>query len=150
MSRAEVAKAYRGYMESVLKRYGGEQALETIKDPKTAAAFADTLFMHGGNGGAQIIKEATNEVIDRISDRVQDQVGGSVLPPAERNRKGGTSGPKDEKTPSKAPGPKDTLDNIRRLEAGGFGKELRNEIAKRRIAKARDPRVDPRIDHFRF
>ena len=102
MNEDQTARAYEGYMKSVLKRYGGVEALETIKDPKTAAAFADTLFMHGGNGGAHIIKEATNAVIDRISTRVQDQVGGSVLPPAEPDRKGGTSGPKDKKLPSKA------------------------------------------------
>ncbi len=130
LSEAQVAKAYRAYMKGALGRYGGENALETIADRNTAAAFADTLFVHGKDRGARIIKRATNEVIKNLSEYRRRQLGVSEL-------HAGT-------------GPKDTLKAIRRLEAGKLDKELRNEIANFRIAETRDKRIKPRIDHFRF
>ncbi len=95
-----------------------------------AAAFADTLFVHGKDRGARIIKRATNEVIKNLSEYRRRQLGVSEL-------HAGT-------------GPKDTLKAIRRLEAGKLDKELRNEIANFRIDALPDKRVKPRIDHFRF
>ena len=126
----QVAKAYKAIFEDSLRRYGGTDALETIKDPKTAAAFADTLFMHGATGGAEIVKSATNRVIGELTPGQRRQLGVSEL--------GGQTGPKD------------TLDAMRRLSNGGHGALLRKEIADRRTTRDLPPGAVKRINHFRF
>ena len=130
LTEEQVAKAYRAVFDDNLRRYGGAEALETIKDPKTAAAFADTLFMHGPNGGARIVKQATNNAIGKLTPEQQRQIGVSEL--------GGQTGPKD------------TLDAMRRLSNGGHGTLLRKEIADERENFAKSDGARRRINHFRF
>lgn len=126
----QVAKAYKATFEDSLRRYGGTDALETIKGPKTAAAFADTLFMHGAKGGARIVKDATNLSISKLSTEQRQQLGVSKL---------------GEQT-----GPKETLDAMRRLSNGGHGALLRKEIADTRTTDDDPAGVTRRINHFRF
>ena len=126
----QVAKAYKATFEDSLRRYGGTDALETIKDPKTAAAFADTLFMHGAKGGARIVKDATNLSISKLSTEQRQQLGVSEL--------------------GRQTGPKDTLEAMRRLSNGGHGALLRKEIADRRTTRDLPPGTIRRINHFRF
>ena len=130
LTEAQVSKAYKAIFDDNLRRYGGAEALETIKDPKTAAAFADTLFMHGPNGGAKIVKDATNNAIRELTPQQRQLLGVSEL--------GGQTGPKD------------TLDAMRRLSNGGHGALLRNRIASRRESFAKSEGARKRINHFRF
>jgi hypothetical protein len=101
----------------------------------TAEAFADTLFVHGGDGGARIIKDATNAVTATMPPFVQDQLGVSVLPPSGAGQ---------------APGPKDTIEVLRRLVAGGFGGAWRNVLTDLRIRRIPRTEWRSRFDHFRF
>ena len=130
MTDEQVAKAYRAYFDDALRRYGGTGALEGLKDPKTAAAFADTLFLHGQNRGAQIIKDATNEMIGNLAAKQRDRLGLTELTDQQ--------------------GPKDTLDAMKRLTGAGLSRDLRKKIADVRKRQAENKRLDQRIDHFRF
>ena len=67
VTEEQVGKAYKVVFDDNLRRYGGTEALETFKDKKTAAAFADTLFMHGAKGGAEIVKSACGPA-ERVAD----------------------------------------------------------------------------------
>ncbi len=62
----QAAQVYRGYFDDVLERVDktkkGHQVLQQIGDPKSAAAFADTLFRHGGPDGTEMIQNAINSV----------------------------------------------------------------------------------------
>ncbi len=133
MTDEQVAKAYRASFDDALRRYGGPGALEGFKDPKTAAAFADTLFRHGQNGGARIIKDATNEMIKGLSPEQRKSLGLKKL--------------------TGQNGPKDTLDAMRRMTDAGFGQAVREQIADWRL-KAMQKELSKedrnRIDHFRF
>lgn len=133
MPDEQVAKAYRACFDDALKRYGGPGALEGFKDPKTAAAFADTLFRHGQNGGARIIKDATNDAIKGLSPEQRKSLGLKKL--------------------TGQNGPKDTLDAMRRMTDAGFGQAVREQIADWRL-KAMQKELSKgdrnRIDHFRF
>ncbi len=94
LSEKQAAKAYRGYFDDALRRYGGAQALESIQDAKTAAAVADTLFMQGANGGARLVKQAVNKTIGELTPEERQRLGVSQL--------------------AGKTGPKDTMDTLRR------------------------------------
>ena len=129
----QAANAHRANLDDVMRKYGGVQALETLPDKKTAAVIADTQFLHGSEGGAQIVKDATNDVINDLSPKEQRKLGVGEL---------------TDKT-----GAKDTFGAIRNLSKGGHDQALRNSIAGRRLRTpvARDSKgVQNRIDHFRF
>ncbi len=50
--------AYRAYFDDVLKAIGGHHAFVRIASATAAAAFADTLFRHGGRGGTRLVQRA--------------------------------------------------------------------------------------------
>ena len=130
----QLAAAHRGYMKGALNRYGGAPAVEKLNDPKTAAAFADTLFYHGANGGAVIVKDAADKTI-------------GALPTSERQRLGLPDSL--DRT-----GPKATIDAMQKLTRGGYGKMFRGRLAEFREKNYEDTKLTPalkrRFDHFRF
>ena len=52
------AATYRAYFDDVLRTIGGHDALGRIASAAAAAAFADTLFRHGGRGGIRLVQRA--------------------------------------------------------------------------------------------
>ncbi len=130
MTKEQVAKAYRAYFGDAFRRYGGPEVLESLNDPKTPTAFADTLFLHGQNRGARIIKDATNEMIRDLPAGQRDRLGLAKL--------------------TDQTNPKDTLDAMRRLTGAGLGRDVRWKIGDVRKRHAKNKRLEQRIDHFRF
>ncbi|CCG42730.1 hypothetical protein [Magnetospirillum molischianum] len=64
----------RWYFDNSLRKVGGSAALETVGDPQTAAALADTLYRHGSTGGANLIRAA----ISGVDGNADIQKSGSV------------------------------------------------------------------------
>jgi hypothetical protein len=50
--------AYRAYFDDVLRTVGGHHGFARIASATGAAAFADTLFRHGGRGGTRLVQRA--------------------------------------------------------------------------------------------
>ncbi len=121
---------YQFYTDRAFHTVGGGAALDTIPDPQTAAAVADTLFRHGNSGGAGIVQKSINDVI-----------GG--LPADERQRLGVSSVDLDG-----AMGP-ETFDTARKLDQSGYGPALRGKIADNRLKLTKNPNEKSRFDDFR-
>lgn len=120
----KMAAAYRGYLKFTMDRYGGPEMLDTLDQPETAAAVADTLFRHGYGDGHAILKQGAANVMDKMA-------------PEDRR----TLGLKPMNTP------KDMFDNLRQLD----GEALRDELVKiRKDWKDVRRNEHPRIEHFRF
>ena len=62
LSAEQRAGFYKGYFDSTLKSVGGSKAFGQIGDDLAARALGDTLYRHGGKGGARIIQKAANSV----------------------------------------------------------------------------------------
>ena len=131
LTTEQLAVAYRGYFKAVLKSYGGRAALNKLTDQKTAATFSDTLFMHGTGEGAEVVKYGIQDVID-------------TLTPDETLRL-------DLRPLTDATGRPDTMHNLQRLDAAGFGPAVRDAITEQRLDVKKWPKGEQeRIEHFRF
>jgi hypothetical protein len=53
---------YRAHFDNALRKAGGHEALNSVPDSSAAAALADTIFRSGEGQGANIIREAINDV----------------------------------------------------------------------------------------
>ncbi len=75
LSPDQRAQVYRAYFDDVLEPIGGSVALGSIKDPKSASAFGDTLFRDGREGGTVAIQEAILIVKPNIELEVDGRLG---------------------------------------------------------------------------
>lgn len=127
-----MARAYSAYLLDATRRYGGAEILDEFRNPETSAAVADTLFMHGANDGAVILKQGVQAVIKNM--------------PVDEQRK------LDLRPLSIESSPTDTMHNLQRLDAAGYGQSVRTSITKQRIEarKAGSEGEIRRIEHFRF
>ncbi|MBI3503428.1 MAG: peptidoglycan-binding protein [Proteobacteria bacterium] len=55
---ADVPRAMQHYFDANLAKVGGAKALDTIPDPRVAAAIADTLYRSGPGPGTRIVQDA--------------------------------------------------------------------------------------------
>lgn len=62
------AAAYRAYFDRVLRAIGGRAALAGLAQPEAAAAFADTVFLHGGIRGGRLIAAVAAETAGLPAD----------------------------------------------------------------------------------
>ncbi|MFO1152632.1 MAG: hypothetical protein U1E42_03045 [Rhodospirillales bacterium] len=58
LSVQQRAAAYRAYFDNALRTIGGHHAFPRVGTATAAAAFADTLFRHGGRGGTRLVQRA--------------------------------------------------------------------------------------------
>jgi len=121
----EVAQIYKMYVNDALRNVGGGSALAKIGDEKTAMQIFDVLYQHGRGGGARVLQDAVNSVIDE-------------LPDGERSRLGLSRIVIRDPTSPRAFGPQ-ALERISRLVESGYAKRLRGAIADERSAAYPDP-----------
>ena len=62
---AQKAAVMRYYVNNAMERLGGSKALQTLPNREVAAAFADALVRFGPNGGADLIRAALVERMER-------------------------------------------------------------------------------------
>jgi hypothetical protein len=113
-----VARAQIAYLDDNLHTIGGSASLEQIDDPRSAAAFADTIFRSGRGAGARIVQQATNDVVENLPQEERDRLGLKFV---------ATDG-------QMGPG---TLAGFKELANNGYGEALRNSLAERRLADLR-------------
>src|SRR5262249_9512924 len=121
----EVAQIYKMYADDALRNVGGGAALAKIGDEKTAMQIFDALYQHGRGGGARVVQDAVNSVIDG-------------LPDAERSRLGLSRIEIKDPRSQRASGPQ-TRGRISPLVESGYAKMLRGAIADERSAAYPDP-----------
>ncbi len=132
LTTEQLAVAYRGYFKAVLKSYGGRAALNKLTDQKTAATFSDTLFMHGTGDGAELVKEGLKKLMGTLTAEDKGRMGLRPL--------------------TDATGRPDTMHNLQRLDAAGFGPAVRDAITDERldVTDETEKGKRERIEHFRF
>jgi hypothetical protein len=111
----QIVSVYKYVLERAFHRHGGVSRLDAFTDRRTAIAMADTVFAHGQNGGATMLRRAAETVLKRLA-------------PVERSRAGlsATIG-----------GPVDTFDTLLALSNRGYAQEVRTAIADQRRAWVR-------------
>ncbi len=132
LTTEQLATAYRGYFKEVLESYGGREELNKLADPKTAATFSDTLFLHGRGLGPTLVKRGINKLMDTLTAEDKRKIGLRPLPDA-----------------SDRP---DTIHNLQRLDAVGLGPAVRDAITEERldVTDKTEKGKRARIEHFRF
>ncbi|MEK9968017.1 MAG: hypothetical protein VW600_02700 [Ferrovibrio sp.] len=113
MTHEQIARAYLANIAAGAQRYGGLEELAKLQHDDTVAAIADTQFRHGQNDGALAIREA----VDKAKGRLPPDVAATLNLPALNVGK---------------TGPKDTFDQIRKLNEAGYGTLFRGALADRR------------------
>ena len=132
LTTEQLAVAYRGYFKAILGSYGGRAALNKLADPKTAATFSDTLFVHGTGDGAELVKEGLKKLMGTLTPEETRRMGLRPL--------------------TDATGRPDTMDNLQRLDAAGLGLAVRDAITDERlkVTDKTEKGKRKRIEHFRF
>jgi hypothetical protein len=132
------AQLYKWILDRELPSIGGGYALHKIGDKYTAAAVADTLFMHGHPVAATLIQKAISEVYKSIPISDRRDLG---LPAINEDRVVGST----------------ALRAVKILAQAGHGPDLRNKLADLRTAHNDETLPDNekagaqrRVDHFRF
>jgi hypothetical protein len=113
-----------------LGRVGGRAALDAIGDKYTAAAVGDTLFRHGENGGADLVRGALTDIYNSIPEDQREQLGLDAGFDKETRRLGPRS-----------------LDTLQKLVKGGYAQKFRDTLADKREKKNQETE---RNDNFRF
>ncbi len=136
LSLEQIAEAYKVYIDEALNNVGEGKALARIGDQKMALEVFDTLFKHGRRGGAVVIQDAINALINS-------------LPMDERTAHGLKPLVFEDQNSPRAFG-EQTLDRMNHLIAAGYAKRLRGAIADQR-AISDPPRgnIQARYDYFR-
>lgn len=76
----QVAALHRAYYDDVLATVGGIDVLDSIDDDNAAAAFADTMFMHGRGDGASILQRVINKRRRELGEKIMIDQDGAIGP----------------------------------------------------------------------
>jgi hypothetical protein len=112
MTHEQIARAYLANIAAGAQRYGGMEELARLGHDDTVAAIADTQFRHGQNDGAKLIRDAVTAAKGKLSPDVAATLNLPAL--------GGSTGPKD------------TFEQLRRLNEAGYGALFRDRLVEAR------------------